>query len=384
MKKQTKNPCWDGYVQRGMKMKNGKEVPNCIPITNEELGKENEWGTPALTKKMKKATPGQWKEDIETETLQYHETLNPAIWEGTRLNEQVRVALLNVATKFMDTIPDPVFIKDIVLTGSNANYNWTKFSDLDLHIIVDLGKTTDLRTGLKAARLVWNTSHNIKIKGYPVELYVQESQELLVATGVYSLMYHKWLNQPVMTAPSIDHPSVRAKAQGMKKEIDDAVATGAEMPVRMMLDKVSNLRKSGLQDKGEFSTENLVFKILRNSGHIEKLRSALTTITDRILSLEDYIPLQEASPAWQKKEGKSESGGLNKKGIASYRRQNPGSKLSMAVTTEPSKLKKGSKSAKRRLSFCRRMKGMKKKLTSSETAKDPDSRINKSLRKWNC
>ena len=94
--------------------------------------------------------------------------------------------------------------------------------------------------------------------------------------------------------------------------------------------------------------------------------------------------LAEATPAWQRKEGKNPEGGLNQKGVESYRRANPGSKLQTAVTTEPSKLDKGSKSAKRRLSFCRRMKGMKKKLTSAETARDPDSRINKSLRKWNC
>ena len=88
--------------------------------------------------------------------------------------------------------------------------------------------------------------------------------------------------------------------------------------------------------------------------------------------------------AWQRSEGKSKSGGLNKKGVASYRRENPGSQLKQAVTTKPSKLDPNSKSAKRRVSFCKRMSGMKKKLTSSKTAKDPDSRINKSLRKWNC
>lgn len=91
-----------------------------------------------------------------------------------------------------------------------------------------------------------------------------------------------------------------------------------------------------------------------------------------------------AKGAWQRKEGKSESGGLNAKGVASYRRENPGSKLKMAVTTKPSKLKKGSKAANRRKSFCSRMGGMKKKLTSSKTANDPNSRINKALRKWNC
>ena len=90
------------------------------------------------------------------------------------------------------------------------------------------------------------------------------------------------------------------------------------------------------------------------------------------------------TPAWQRKAGKSKSGGLNRKGVASYRKANPGSKLKTAVTTKPSKLKKGSKASKRRKSFCARMKGMKNKLTSSKTSRDPNSRINKSLRKWNC
>jgi hypothetical protein len=93
---------------------------------------------------------------------------------------------------------------------------------------------------------------------------------------------------------------------------------------------------------------------------------------------------EEKSPAWTRKEGQNPEGGLNRKGIASYRRENPGSKLSMAVTTKPSKLKPGSKAANRRKSFCARMGGMKKRLTSAKTANDPDSRINKALRKWNC
>ena len=90
------------------------------------------------------------------------------------------------------------------------------------------------------------------------------------------------------------------------------------------------------------------------------------------------------SPAWQRKAGKDPKGGLNAKGVASYRRENPGSKLQTAVTKKPSKLDPDSKDAKRRKSFCARMSGMKKKLTSSKTANDPNSRINKSLRKWNC
>ena len=106
-------------------------------------------------------------------------------------------------------------------------------------------------------------------------------------------------------------------------------------------------------------------------------------------SLLDHIDYQEEldeekSPAWQRKEGQDPKGGLNRKGVAAYRREHPGSKLSTAVTTKPSKLKKGSKSWNRRKSFCARMSGMKNRLTSAKTANDPDSRINKSLRKWNC
>jgi len=99
---------------------------------------------------------------------------------------------------------------------------------------------------------------------------------------------------------------------------------------------------------------------------------------------EDQLEQLEEGGVWTRKEGQSESGGLNRKGIESYRRANPGSKLSMAVTTKPSKLKPGSKAANRRKSFCARMGGMKRRLTSAKTARDPDSRINKALRKWNC
>lgn len=100
-----------------------------------------------------------------------------------------------------------------------------------------------------------------------------------------------------------------------------------------------------------------------------------------MLKFKQYL---EESAAWQRSAGKDPEGGLNRKGIASYRRENPGSKLSMAVTTKPSKLDPDSKPAKRRKSFCSRMSGMKAKLTSAKTARDPDSRINKALRKWNC
>lgn len=90
------------------------------------------------------------------------------------------------------------------------------------------------------------------------------------------------------------------------------------------------------------------------------------------------------SEDWQSVNKKDKTSGMSRKAVKAYRRENPGSKLQTAVTTKPSKLKKGSKSSKRRLSFCRRMRGMKKKRTSAKTARDPNSSINKALRRWNC
>jgi len=122
-------------------------------------------------------------------------------------------------------------------------------------------------------------------------------------------------------------------------------------------------------------------KVTLAADYMETVAGYMSSKNEKV---SEEVDLEESTPAWQRKEGKSASGGLNRKGIASYRRENPGSKLSMAVTTKPSKLKPGSKAANRRKSFCARMSGMKKRLTSAKTAKDPNSRINKSLRKWNC
>ena len=124
--------------------------------------------------------------------------------------------------------------------------------------------------------------------------------------------------------------------------------------------------------------QGTVAKIKHSSGMIHHVDAK------EIKKMKEEVEQIDEVAAWQRKEGKNPEGGLNRKGIESYRRENPGSKLSMAVTTKPSKLKPGSKAANRRKSFCARMSGMKKRLTSAKTANDPDSRINKSLRKWNC
>ena len=148
---------------------------------------------------------------------------------------------------------------------------------------------------------------------------------------------------------------------------------------------IRNYRRSGPDtlEPAMFDPDNKRGKTIDKRREEHKARRGVKDAKVPTYTKEETVD-EAKSAAWQRKEGKRESGGLNQKGVDSYRRENPGSKLKTAVTTKPSKLKKGSKSANRRKSFCARMSGMKKKLTSAKTANDPDSRINKSLRKWNC
>jgi hypothetical protein len=164
----------------------------------------------------------------------------------------------------------------------------------------------------------------------------------------------------------------------------DTITLNIPLMIRML-----ELAREDVKDDMELHaiTERLIE--IRNKGvltmddynFIAGLKEDFDIGDDEILTEESIM---EKSPAWQRAAGKDPEGGLNRKGIASYRSANPGSKLSMAVTTKPSKLKRGSKAWNRRKSFCARMSGMKRRLTSAKTARDPDSRINKSLRKWNC
>ena len=162
-----------------------------------------------------------------------------------------------------------------------------------------------------------------------------------------------------------------------KKKVNEEIGPDGEGLTPSQQRKGLGLSGSGIRKLKKNMEKKGNFDVKKNLSKQEPDEQHTTTTSEAFVD-------EGKSPAWQRKAGKSESGGLNAKGVASYRAANPGSKLKTAVTTKPSKLKKGSKSANRRKSFCSRMKGMKAKLTSAKTARDPDSRINKSLRKWNC
>ena len=196
--------------------------------------------------------------------------------------------------------------------------------------------------------------------------------------------------------------AIIANAQDLLNQIEEKTELEAwvQSKITKAADYISSVRnymqgqQHRMQSSGVNEQKNAIVKAVaahvgsKNPDEVKKHfkhdKEASKKIIELAQSMEEQVQLDEKSAAWQRKEGKDPEGGLNRKGVESYRRENPGSKLKTAVTTKPSKLKPGSKSAKRRESFCSRMKGMKAKLTSAKTARDPDSRINKSLRKWNC
>ena len=185
-----------------------------------------------------------------------------------------------------------------------------------------------------------------------------------------------------------DTPNYVAKVNDLsEEELEEnhiAIAMGKEMDDEgsMIMNQLDHMERSINMMRGVVKDPNMQIPAWVQS-KVTLAADYIETAAGYMSSKNEEVDLEETA-AWQRKEGKSESGGLNQKGVDSYRRENPGSKLKTAVTTEPSKLKAGSSAANRRKSFCARMSGMKKRLTSAATAKDPDSRINKSLRKWNC
>lgn len=222
-------------------------------------------------------------------TAQYHDTLNPVAWDGLMLKSDVREALLNIATHFMarlTALPQAgVTISDIILTGSNANYNWTAYSDFDVHVVVDINPLQPERALLKGLfdlqRRLWGRTHQVTVKGYPVELYFQDANETHVSTGVFSLKNNVWLVTPVQQAPMYHHKDIEAKVREFRTLIGQAQD---ETDLRNAYEKIVQLRKTGLERAGEFSTENLVFKALRNDGHIEELIHKLQHLEDAKLS----------------------------------------------------------------------------------------------------
>ena len=233
---------------------------------------------------------------IESKTVKNyipHKKLSPKIWNSDMsMKSDIKEKLLNISDAFIDYLGIPLDIFDVTMTGSYANYNYTPFSDIDLHILVDFDDLTEVEDLAKeffnAKKSFWNDRHDIKIKGIEVELYAQDVNEPHSSTGVYSIEKDVWVQKPNLFKFDIDQKSIMKKFKMFEKDIKNAIEDAEENLdneyVVKMLKKIKRMRKSGLEKGGEMSEENLIYKIIRDKGYLQKLFDVRSKIFDKNLS----------------------------------------------------------------------------------------------------
>ena len=226
------------------------------------------------------------REFSAAEFVTVNKELNPKLWQGGRLDGKVRQKLLEIARAFVDFVGIDLDVKDYTITGSNANFTWTKYSDLDLHVIIEGTPTESQRELFTAKKALWAEYHDITVRGLPVECYVQGESETHHSTGVYSIINNTWLIEPQKIEPDLDDQSVEAKKDSMLSQIEQALLAKDLEKLRSVKDKITTMRRSGLDRTGEWSVENVVFKILRNLGLIDQITEKIRELEDQELSLE--------------------------------------------------------------------------------------------------
>jgi predicted nucleotidyltransferase len=229
--------------------------------------------------------------DLLKGSVDFHKTLNPKLWNGTELRKDVHRALMNIAEAFQDFLAvDGLHVEDVILTGSNAAFNYTAGSDVDVHLIVDFEKSVCPKLAdnfFQTKKSLWNETHEITVKGLPVELYVEDTAEPVTAQGVYSLKQSKWLSEPKRKEPKIDDRAVILKVDALAHDIDKVLDSHPDnKKVSALMKRLKTMRQSGLDKGGEFSVENIAFKVLRSKGYVKKIADARQRTQDDELSLE--------------------------------------------------------------------------------------------------
>jgi predicted nucleotidyltransferase len=241
------------------------------------------------------------QEKIDQQALksfEVNDTLEPEIWEDDKIIPEVREALLKIANDFLIDFPFKVEVEDITLTGSLANYNWSKYSDVDLHIVLDFSQVDEneeLVAGFfKNLQTNWNNRHDILMKGYEVEIYFQDSREPHLSTGIYSIQNDDWIVKPEPEPVSIDYANIEKKAEDIVDRINHIERMMADEEGDAILDaidrlkaKIRNMRKTGLEGAGQYSVENLAFKVLRRSEELGRLSDLKAKAYDELMTIQD-------------------------------------------------------------------------------------------------
>ena len=230
------------------------------------------------------------EEDSIAGNVSYSDQLSPKAWSGDLIRSEVRYKLLQTAKAFIGYLDIPGFrVLDIVLTGSMANYNYTDYSDFDVHVVTQYAdlQCDDLAEAFyRAKKQLWNDQHDVVVRGHDVELYVEDVDDPPVSSGVFSLLDNRWLERPDYAPPDINGSAVGLKVQDLIKQIDKVLHTADDPEdIRRLSNKLRDMRQAGLAANGEFSVENLAFKVLRNQGYIDQLYKEFNRQIDIDLSL---------------------------------------------------------------------------------------------------
>jgi len=229
---------------------------------------------------------------------QSNDGLYEKFWDNFEIDSEIRRKLLDIANDFADSFPFELVMEDITLTGSLANYNWSKFSDIDLHIILDFKKIDINKKIVKdffnTKKNEWNLKHNIVLNEHEVELYVQDVLEPHYSTGVFSLLSNKWLVKPKKESYQYDDNEIKNKVFHFVQKINNLEMIfnrgdydRAEEIAEKLMKKIKNYRSSGLQKDGEHSTENVVFKTLRRGGFLARIKEMERESYDKRMGNED-------------------------------------------------------------------------------------------------
>ena len=225
----------------------------------------------------------------ELSTIHYHDKLNPLLWEQGKLRTEVRYKLMFIARHFAKFINIPhINLRDITISGSNAAYGYSKSSDLDLHLVVDFPKDKpELAELYSAKKNQYNYTYNITVRDIDVELYVQDVQQPHHSSGIYSVLNDKWVSKPVHHVPDLSDKEVKSKARNYAGIINQSLRSKDLNSARDTMSKIRRLRQAGLEKGGEYSVENLAFKLLRTQGKIDKLRTHIDRLQSAELSLKE-------------------------------------------------------------------------------------------------
>ena len=226
-------------------------------------------------------------------TLQCHEELNPKLWDGDDLKSTVHDTLIKFADAWIQFAKIPKeMVQDIVMTGGNANYNYTAKSDIDVHVIIDRSKLfTDAKfveEYLQTKKSLWTLTHKVEVYGYSIEPYAQDvTINYPKSQGVYSLKNKKWIMKPAKCNYDFKNDSLlKQKVRDYMHAIDQMITSkmGNEQ-FQVLKSKLKNMRAESIEKYGEYGRENLVFKELRNRGYLDKMNKYQTSLKDKELSL---------------------------------------------------------------------------------------------------